>query len=556
MAGAVEIFVYLGNKKRRAELEKVVEDAKFKTYKAEILNALGDKMGYNAPDIRNATEAISQYLPDLIDYSVLAYFIFRPEKISFYAYKKEIVPAGFVAQVKSKMIEFASSIKIDLSGAKIEEKIWGPENNSESDERVGSVFCIPLQSEEKIVGIMAVASNEKNIYSEKEISVLSAAAQQAAQAISKIKKIIEIENSKLNAMVESMSDGVVMTDMYYNILIANPAAKKAAGIASKKEISINDFIAGIGGKINLKDKIEESVRLGKDFLSEEISLSSGFFKVAVLPVKNNLETFGCVIIFKDITKEKEVEQIKEDFTSMIVHELRSPLDSIKKMVETMRTSDVKKNKREEVYQMIYGSSADMLELIGNLLDIAKIEAGKFAIVKQKSNIKKTIESRILFFDIAAKDAKVKLQSQFGKEIPESVDFDPHTISQVLNNLISNALKFTKENGNIFVQAMIFKKGESLQKTAQEAGVKWFVKKDILDVADSLVVAVTDSGVGIAPDQINKLFNKFVQAKTDFVKGGTGLGLAITKSIVESHGGIVGAESEVEKGSTFYFTLPI
>ena len=102
-----------------------------------------------------------------------------------------------------------------------------------------------------------------------------------------------------------------------------------------------------------------------------------------------------------------------------------------------------------------------------------------SLMKQKSDIKKIIESRILFFDIAAKDAKVKLASCFGKNIPRDVEFDPHTISQVLNNLISNAIKFTKENGNVTVQALFHKKGESLEKEAKDSGINWFIKKDII-----------------------------------------------------------------------------
>ena len=141
----------------------------------------------------------------------------------------------------------------------------------------------------------------------------------------------------------------------------------------------------------------------------------------------------------------------------------------------------------------------MLELINNLLDIAKIEAGKFELIKQKSDIKKTIESRILFFDIAAKDAKVKLATSFGKDIPDAVEFDPRTISQVLNNLISNAIKFTKENGSVTVQTLLHKKGESLEKEAKDAGINWFIKDDIGDIPDSLLVAVTDNKGGQAWD---------------------------------------------------------
>ena len=245
----------------------------------------------------------------------------------------------------------------------------------------------------------------------------------------------------MNSLVSSMTDGVLMTDMDYRLLVVNSAARRAAGLENKADLSVLDFAESLKEKFDLKDKIEESIRLDKVFTSEEFSRNVGFFKVLVSSVRDKYKPLGCVVVFRDITKEKEIEQIKEDFISMIVHELRSPLDSIKKMIELMRAAEMKKAKRQECYQMIHSSSSDMLELVNNLLDMAKIEAGKFELKKQTSNIAEIIKTRVLFFDISAKDAKVKITSQLGAGIPDKVEFDPHTISQVLNNLISNAIKF-------------------------------------------------------------------------------------------------------------------
>ena len=456
------------------------------------------------------------------------------------------------------MINSMSAVlSADFKNTAIEETLWGSDLTEESNSQVRSFFNIPLAISGKVIGLITVADMQADFYKEKEMTGLYKIVQRISYEVTRLQEVVDSENSRLNAMVSSMADGVIMTDMDHRILVVNPAAKRAVGLENKKDLSISDFAAGLRGKFDLKDKIEEGVRLEKIFLSDEISLQSGFFKIVISPVKDKWRPLGCVIVFRDITHEKEVEKIKEDFTSMIVHELRSPLDSIKKMIEMMRQSEIKKAKQAECFQMIYGSSADMLELVNNLLDIAKIEAGKFDLKKQKSDIKEIIKSRIMFFDISSKDANVKITSQLGKGIPDSVEFDPHTISQVLNNLLSNAIKFNKENGNVVIQALLHKKSASLQKEAKDSGIEWFIKKDITDIPDSLFVAVTNSGAGIAEDQINKLFNKFVQVKTVFTqKGGTGLGLAITKSIVESHGGMVGADSTEGQGATFYFTLPV
>jgi signal transduction histidine kinase len=557
IVGIVGFFVFQQNKKFKKDLAKKEEDDKYKMYETTILNELGDKMDYSL-SIQSVIDIVTRSLGDLIDYTTVSTMLIYPEKMVFNVDIKKNVSKIFVNDVRFKSINSISLLLgADFTNTKIEEKLLGSVLDDESKEQVGSFFNIPLVISGKVVGILTVADTRVGFYKKEEMTTLYKIAQQATQAVTRLQKLIDAENSKMNAMVVSMTEGVVMTDMDYKIIVVNPAAKRAVGLEDKKELLVSDFMGGLNGKFDLRDKIEESIKLEKVIFSDEISLPSGFYKIVVSPVRDNWKMLGSIIVFHDITREKEIEKIKEDFTSMIVHELRSPLDSIKKMVELMRTSEVNKTKRADCFQMIYGSSSDMLELINNLLDIAKIEAGKFQLTKQKSDIKKIVESRILFFDIAAKDAKVKIISCFGKEIPNDVEFDPHTISQVLNNLISNAIKFSKVNGSVTVQVLSHKKGESLEEEVKDSKINWFVKEDITDIPDSLLVAVTDNGIGISPDQINKLFNKFFQAKSIFVeKGGTGLGLAITKSIIDSHGGIVGVESIEGQGATFYFTLPI
>jgi len=554
---SVEFFVFQKNRKRGSELAKREEDERRKTYETAILSELSDKIGYSL-GAQNVIEIITKYLRDVIDYSAVSYALLFPEKIIFRSYIEKPVARKFIDGVKEKMLDYmADLLKADFKNTKVEETLWGSISSEEPDVGIGSFFNIPLTISGKFVGLLNVADTRVGLYKEKEISAVEGISEQATQAVTRLQKVVATENSKLNAMVASMTDGVIMTDTDYRLIVANPTAIKAVGLKNKNDLSFADFVESLGGKFDLKDKIEESVRLETVFISDELSLPGGFFQIAISPVKDNWKSLGCVVVMRDITREKEVERIKEDFTSMIVHELRSPLDAIKKMVEMMRASQMKKAQLEEYFQMIYGSSSDMLELIGNLLDVAKIEAGKFELLKQPSDIKKIIERRVSFFDITAKDAKIKISSCLGKNIPDKVEFDPHTISQVLNNLISNAIKFNIENGSVEVQALFYKKGESLSKEAKDSNINWFIKKDVLDVPDSLFVAVTNTGAGIVKDQIDKLFNKFVQVKTVFTeKGGTGLGLAITKSIINSHGGIVGVDSIEGKGATFYFTLPI
>ena len=560
----IGVFSYLRSKRFRIDLEKREQDTKRKMYELSILKELGDRMGYSL-NIQNIIDIITGSLHQFIEYSVVSYMFLEPEKIIFKVHLEKQVSRKFIDNIKNRMVGSLSALlNIDFQKIKIEEILSGVILGEESDRPVESFFNIPLVIAGNVVGVLTIADTKSGLYKEEEMTILYKITQQASSAVTRLQEVVETEQSKLNAMVASMTEGVVMTDPDHRILVVNPAAKKAIGLESKPDISIFDFIDKLSGKFDFRGKIEESVKLDRFFVSEEILLNDRFFQVVVSPVKSKVgaqsSILGCVTIFRDITEEKEVEKMKEDFTSMIVHELRSPLDGITKIVDGIRKLKIKKAKQPEYLQMMYRSSSDMLELINNLLDVAKIEAGKFQVFKQPSSIKEIIDNRIMFFQTSAKDAKLKISSEFADNLPEKVNFDQHTISQVLNNLISNALKFSRENSKIVVSTLLHKAGQNIQTEILGLKTELFfnnIKTDFTKIPDSLFIAVTDHGIGISPEDISQLFVKFSQLKNIFTqKAGTGLGLAIIKSIVESHGGVVGVESIEGQGSTFYFTIPI
>lgn len=560
----IGVFSYSKNRKFRIALEKREEDTKRKMYELSILKELGDRIGYSL-NVQNIIDIITGSLHQFIEYSVVSYMFLEPEKIIFKIHLEKQVSRKFIDTIRNRMIGSLSALlNIDFQKTKIEEILSGIILSEEADKPVESFFNIPLVIAGNVVGVLTIADTKSGLYKEEEMTILYKITQQASQAVTRLQEVVETEQAKLNAMVSSMTEGVVMTDTEHRILVVNPAAKKAIGSEEKKDVTIFDFIDRLSGKFDFRGKIEESVKLDKIFISEEIGLEDRFYQVVISPVKNRTSgqnnILGCVTIFRDITEEKEVEKMKEDFTSMIVHELRTPLDGIKKVMDGVRKSKIKKEKQPQYFQMVYHSSSDMLELINNLLDVAKIEAGKFQIFKQPSNIKEVIDGRMLFFQTSAKDAKIKIISQIADDVPKEINFDKNTISQVLNNLVSNAIKFSKEGGKIVIRVMLHKKGQDIKIEGENLKAQWFLKNskiDLKDLHDSLVVAVTDNGVGISPEDIDRLFIKFSQLKNMFTQtGGTGLGLAIIKSIVESHGGMVGVESVEGGGSTFYFTIPI
>lgn len=398
------------------------------------------------------------------------------------------------------------------------------------------------------------------------MTILYKIVRQASQAVTRLEEVVRIEEKKLNAMVESITEGVVMTDDKYRVMVANPAAKKALRIEKKNETTIFDFIDNLEGKFDIRGKLEESVKLDKILLSQDILINDHFYQITVAPVKSSLgmnrkEILGGVVIFHDITREKEVEKMRDDFTSMIVHELRTPLDATKKIIELISTDKIDKIKKDNYLKMIYKDSSAMLDLVNNLLDAAKIESDKFKINPEPADIKNIIKERVNFFETSAAKSNIKIYVNFDKSLPLNLNFDVKRISQVLNNLISNSLKYSKPNGLINIQAILHKQGQSIVDEAKLAGIILNLKEeaDSLSAApDCVAVAVIDSGIGIAGKNKKELFSKFKQIKQADSKEvvGTGLGLVIARGIVEAHQGVIGVESKEGLGSTFYFTIPV
>ena len=154
--------------------------------------------------------------------------------------------------------------------------------------------------------------------------------------------------------------------------------------------------------------MEESLVNKKSFVSERINIDESFFEIGVYPVlhsqtKGGDQILGAVVVFNDITHDIELEKVREEFTGMIVHELRSPLDNIKKIMELAVSETIDKNSDQfrEYLNMVHQSSSSMLELVNDILDLSKLQAGKFEVNKEKANIREIIENRISFYKISA-----------------------------------------------------------------------------------------------------------------------------------------------------------
>ncbi|PIQ35738.1 MAG: hypothetical protein COV32_00080 [Candidatus Yonathbacteria bacterium CG10_big_fil_rev_8_21_14_0_10_43_136] len=544
-------------------------EIKRRLYELAILKEIADRTGYSL-NIKKILDVIVGSLNQFLEYSVVSYMLLEPSKVVFKADLERSVSISFIKDIRTRMLGSLSALLgRDLSAVEVEETITGAIMMGVTEEPVRSYFNIPLVIGDQLVGVLTVSHTKAGLYKESEMEILYKIVNQASQAVSKLEDVVKTEQGKIAAMLESMLEGVVMTDLDYRVIAANPAAEAVIGYKGEGVPTIFNFIDAFNESLDIRSKLEEAIKLDKVLTINEVIFNNKYYQVVVSPVKSNIgltrgQTLGGVIILHDVTHEKEAEKMRNDFTSMIVHELRSPLGNIKKIGEMMRSSKILEDKQasSEYVSMLYESSSSMLDLVNDLLDVAKLEAGKFSVEKSSVDIKEILSERMKFFEATARDAGINMNLIVAEGVPNSVSVDAKRITQVLNNLFSNALIYTLKGGTVTAICFLHKKGQTISDEALAVSAPWVSDSMSLDTTilpDSVVVAVTDTGEGITSENIEKLFNKFTQfasSTRDSEHKGTGLGLVIVKGIIDAHGGVVGVGSKLKSGSTFYFTIPL
>jgi NtrC-family two-component system sensor histidine kinase KinB len=351
-----------------------------------------------------------------------------------------------------------------------------------------------------------------------------------------IEQIIS-EKNKGEAILSNIEDGVVVFDTDLKVTGINPAGRRMLDL---EFVEVRALVcANILPTPNVCEMIRRTVETGDrpDVPEEQriITLQKGersrHYLFSVTPIRGrDLKVSGIVLLLRDVTRLKEVERLKSEFVMAASHELRTPLTGMGMSIDLLleHASQGLAEKDRELLQAAHEEVHRMKALVNDLLDLSKIEAGRIELEFEKVPVQTLFEHVHEVFKGQAEMKHVKLTSELAGDLPE-VRADANKVTWVLTNLISNALRYVSQDGQI-------------QITAKKIG-------------PHVHLSVHDNGPGIPPEYQSKIFQKFVQVKGQ-QSGGTGLGLAICKEIVRAHGGAIWVESSPGQGSTFTFTLPV
>jgi len=563
MVIAIVSLIYLTKTRNASNKQKKITSRNL--FQISLLKEIGERIGYSL-NVQNIVDIITGSIHQFMEYSTVSYMLIQPDGIIFKTTLEESISEDFIEDLESRMIASISALlNKDLSDVTVKKLTTGAVIRNDKKVSIQSFFNIPLIIRSNVVGVITVAHTKPDHFKDEETTLLYKITQTASNTVSRLETVIETEKTKMTTMVKSMADGILMLDNDYRILIANPSLKKIIGLAYKEHIDIFDIIETLGTTFDIRELIDNCISQKTSITSEEVEINDRFVKFTSSPVWSEpgetLRIIGTITVVNDITEEKKLEQMREDFTAMMVHELRAPLTSIKLTSEIIKDGTLVPGTSEfsEYTNSLLSTSTQILELVNDILDVSKMEKGSYKLNIVASDIRNIAKGSLASFEPNATAKKITLNLNIDPKIPADVLLDPKYLRESINNYLSNAIKFTKV-GSVNLQMLLHEAGNNLENEAFVAGIKWFLKTtdQIRNLPNSIIVAVTDTGIGIPPEEFKLLFKKFSQVSTaqQSEQKGTGLGLAVVKGIASAHHGIVGIGSEINHGSTFYITFPL
>ena len=346
------------------------------------------------------------------------------------------------------------------------------------------------------------------------------------------------EQHKSEAVVASMPDPVIVTDEDNNLLLMNQAAQRLLNVEGKSWQG-KSFFSIVNDErwsssLSTDDATLDELSKKDILLSFPQGSSTLYFRprrTTIIDKERNIQ--AVVTLLQDVTRFKNLDQMKSEFIATVSHEFRTPLTSLNMSIDILSQDLLgpTNEKQKDLLNSAKDECERLTKLVKELLDLSKLESGRYKIKHEPLDLQSVIESAVRSLRLQFREKNVDLNIQIDHSARE-VPGDQEQLSWVISNLVSNALRYTPPEGKVNVEA----------------------HKEDGDVC----VCISDSGRGIPREAIESIFDKFVQVKqaTDSTPGSVGLGLAIAKEVIEAHGGKIWVESQVGRGSSFYFTVPL
>ncbi len=425
-----------------------------------------------------------------------------------------------------------------------------------------SILCVPMIAKGRVMGAIELLNKLDGPFVELDAQRLLRMAAFIAVAIENAHLFQQVADGRdrLEAILNSTADGILMADPHGVVLSTNPMAERICELDEAQIIGrrLDDLLAALRERAH--EVIQRPWGSAQDGESDpyvplqvtELALGGArrrFVRLLQLPVRDAQGgVYGQLVVLRDITQEKELEQLREDYTNMLIHDLRAPLTSIMNgvmMVQRGLTGPVTDQQRE-LLKIAYQGSEAMLALINNLLDISKMEQGQMTLDLRPLSPYAVIDKVMERLRASATSAKVVIDQELEVNLP-LIEADEDKLIRVLQNLLDNAIKFSGPGSTITI-------GAHYAGAARPPSPKLPLRR-VPHEGNWLVMWVQDRGIGIPPAYHERIFEKFGQVHGRKLRG-TGLGLTFCKLTVEAHGGHIWVESEEGQGSVFAFRLPL
>jgi len=432
--------------------------------------------------------------------------------------------------------------------------------NVKQDSRLGyasglpilSLIGMPLFLGDEAIGALVATSPEPDAFSTEDANLLSAFADQAAVAASKARlyqqlvqeerriaqlyQHVEERRSELEAILRGIGDGVIVADPELNLLLMNPVATRIFQV--KPDVASSAPLSELIPHQELRSLFQDALLGEERAVVREISLSAegrseAIYQALASPVLGaGGQVRGVATVLRDITTQKELERMKSNFLSVVSHELKTPLNSIKGFVDIIlmgKTGEVNET-QADFLTTVREQTAHLQSLIDDLLEFSRLDSGQVKLHLTEVSVAEVASAVSDKLKPLADQGELRIVNEVSPGIA-TIEADRMRIEQVLTNLVQNAVKFTPPSGSVTLSAQ--------------------------DLGEEVQVSVSDTGIGIPADALQRVFDRFYQVDSSPTRHyrGTGLGLTISKHIIEYHHGRIWAESTEGEGSTFTFVLP-